>query len=235
MVPVPGYIQLDQIMRHKFFRRGIVAMLMALLSGELFGILAYDDEELRNRVGLSGTLTSSYTYSLDVTYHYMLSEYLGVGGAFGWWKNYYEEGRAHGNHWTVDGDDTQPRNPYLRPSVVLKTPGLEYRGARWSLFAEPGVMLNIPYRRVCIALTPHWPHEDYTYVSTNRGQWFAAEVRAGVNVDIELCSISFGYILSNLDIYSQYRHLSYDGISFRDFYPVKPLMQGAFLSVAFNF
>ncbi|MBD5346603.1 MAG: hypothetical protein HDR92_05680 [Bacteroides sp.] len=221
-------------MINEYCWRGIGALLMALMSGGLFALSANEDA-IRNRVGFSGTLTSSYTYSLDVTYHYMLSDYIGVCGALGWWKNYYEEGRAHGNHWTVDDDDLRPSNVYLRPSMVLKPPGLTYKAARWALFAEPGVMLNIPYKRVCVALTPHWPHTDYAYVSTSRGQWFAAEVRAGVNVDIELCSISFGYILSNLDIYSQYRHLSYDGISFRDFYPVKPCMQGAFLSVAFNF
>ena len=31
--------------------------------------------------------------------------------------------------------------------------------------------------------------------------------------------ISVGYLMSNLDIYSQMRHLSYEGISFEKFYP----------------
>ncbi len=213
---------------------GIFALLLTLLSGGGFSAYA-DAEGDRNRIGFTGTLTSSDTYSFDVAYHYRLSEYVGIGGAVGRWANYYDEGRASGPHWSVDDDDNRPSNYYLRPSVVLKTPGLRYRAATWSLYGEPGVMLNVPYQRVCIALTEHWPHTDYTYVSTSRGQWFAVELRAGLNVDIELCSISFGYLLSNLDIYSQYRQLSYNGVSFRDAYPVRGRMQGAFLSVAFNF
>ncbi len=47
--------------------------------------------------------------------------------------------------------------------------------------------------------------------------------------------ISVGYLMSNLDIYSQMRHLSYEGISFEKFYPKRNFMQGAYLSCSYYF
>lgn len=42
------------------------------------------------RFSLNWTLTSSDSYSLDVSFHYMFGRYIGVGGALGYWANYYE-------------------------------------------------------------------------------------------------------------------------------------------------
>ena len=41
--------------------------------------------------------------------------------------------------------------------------------------------------------------------------------------------------MSNLDVYNQYRHLSYNENSFDKFYPKKPFMQGAYISCSYNF
>lgn len=193
------------------------------------------DEYGKNRVSINGSLTSSDSYSLEAAYHYMISPYVGLGGAFGLWENYFIDGYASGTNWHIDSDYEKPSNLYLRPSVVLKSPGLRFRGASLHAYAEPGVMLNIPYCRVGIANTTYWPETEYDYVSTTKGQWFAFDMRLGVGLDIEGCSVSLGYVISNLDIYSQYRHLSYQGISFRDFYPKKSITHGAFLSLSYRF
>lgn len=187
-----------------------------------------------SRVAVSGTLTSSDSYSIEASYHYMFCPYGGVGGALGYWANYYEDGWASGPDWNIDSDDNKPSNLYLRPSVVLKSPGIRYRATRWSLYAEPGVMLNIPYQRVCIESTTDWPKTDYHYISTGKGQWFAVDLRIGICATIGPCEVSVGYMMSNLDIYSQYRHLSYQGTSFKDFYPTKSFMQGAYLTLSYN-
>lgn len=192
-------------------------------------------ETWRHRVTFSGSLTSSDTYSLEASYHYMLCPYVGVGGAFGYWANYFDDGWASGRNWNIDEDDNKPSNLYLRPSVILKSPALKYRSAAWSLYAEPGIMLNVPYQRVCIEHTANWPRTHYDYVGTTKGQWLAAELRAGISLDMGPFGISAGYLISNLDIFSQYRHLSYRGQSFSDFYPSKPLMQGAFLAATYRF
>lgn len=193
------------------------------------------DERLRHRVSVSGTLTSSDSYSIEAAYHYMVCEYVGVGGAFGGWANYFDDGFAEGHGWNIDPDDNKPSNLYLRPSVVVKTPSLKYRAASWSLIAEPGVTLNIPYQCVDIELTHEWPQKNYDATSTCKGQWIAFDLRLGVSLEIESCGLSAGYMMSNLDIFSQYRHLSFRGVSFRDFYTAKPFMQGAYLSLYYRF
>lgn len=193
------------------------------------------DEFGHNRVSFSGTLSSSDSYSLEMAYHCMFCNYVGAGGALGYWSNYYEDGWASGHEWNISDDDNRPANLYLRPSLVLKSPAVKIRDSRLSLFAEPGVMLNIPYQRVCIETTHYWPAIDYTYISTTGGQWLALDLRLGFNLDVGPCGIALGYFMSNLDIYSQYRHLSFRGTSFNDFYPEKPFMQGAWLALSYRF
>ena len=45
-------------------------------------------------------------------------------------------------------------------------------------------MLNVPYQQVSIEKTQNWTHTEYDYISTNKGQWFAIDVRLGINMDI---------------------------------------------------
>lgn len=198
-------------------------------------VVRAEDEPGNKRFSLNGTLTSSYSYSLDVSFHYMFGRYIGVGGAFGYWANYYEFGWASGVDWWITDEDNKPSGIYLRPSAVIKSPGLKYRATTWFLYAEPGLLLNIPYRRVCIEDHQSVVKTDYDYISTNKEQWFAGELRLGVCANIGPLDCSFGYMMSNFDIYSQQRHLSYKGVSFRKFYEKKSVMYGAFLSVSYCF
>lgn len=200
-----------------------------------FASVGYAGERLHNRVGFNGALTSSDSWQLEFSYHYMFNRCIGLGGSAGAWKVYYEDGWASGRNWEIDSDDNKPSNLYLRPSLVLKTPAIKRGECSWSLFAEPGVMLNVPYQRVCVNATPEWPRIDYDYISTHRGQWLAFDLRLGISLDVEDCGISVGYMMSDLDVYSQYRHLSYKGTSFRTFYPRKPFMQGGYISLSYNF
>ena len=194
-----------------------------------------EDYFTHNRAAFSGTLTSSYSYSLEASYHYMFCKYIGVGGAVGYWANWYEDGWASGSDWNIDEDNNKPSNLYLRPSVVLKSPCIRLKATKWSLYAEPGTMLNVPYQRVCIEKTQNPMRTDYDYISTNKGQWFAIDLRVGIFVNFGPCGFSAGYIMSNLDVYSQYRQLSYKGTSFSKYYPKKSFMQGAYLTASYYF
>lgn len=194
-----------------------------------------DDDFTHHRASTTGALTSSDCYQLQLSYHYMIWRFFGVGGGFGNWQNYYEDGHASGPNWAIDDDDNKPWNLYLQPSVVLKTPPLSLGQVRLSLYAEPGVIIMIPYTKVCIEKTYGLQVVDDDYISTNKGQWLAVDVHLGVNADIGPCGVSIGYLMSNLDIYSQMRHLSYNGVSFRDFYPRKSFTQGAYLTLSYNF
>lgn len=188
-----------------------------------------------NRAYISGMLTSSDSWQVDLGYHYMILPFLGVGGGIGWWGNYYVDGYASGRNWNISSDDEKPWNMYIRPSIVIKTPALKIRDAYLGGFVEPGVMMNIPYHSVYIDSTPHWPQTDSKKISTNKGQWCAIDAKIGVYVNIGPCGFCLGYSMSNFDIYSQRRHLSYNGVSFSKFYPKKTFMQGAFLTASYYF
>ena len=133
-----------------------------------------------NRGSFSGTLTSSCSWQLEAGYHYMLCRYVGVGGAVGLWKVYFEEGRAHGEDWEVDWDDDNntPENFYLRPSLILKTPAIKIKSVDLGLYAEPGVMLNVPYAQVWVSQKIDRHRYESKRVWTNGGQWFAADLLA---------------------------------------------------------
>ena len=193
------------------------------------------NETLRHRISVSASLTSAYSYSVEWGFHYMVSPNFGIGGSVGYWKNYFEDGWASGDGWNIDEEDNKPSNIYLRPSFIVKTPSIGIKATRWSLFVEPSVMLNIPYQRVCIENVLHRHITRYEYISTHGGQWFAAELRIGISAKIDQLHATAGYLISNLDIYSQYRHLRYRGESFEQFYPVISSMQGAFISLSYEF
>ncbi len=188
-----------------------------------------------NRGGISGMLTSSCSWQLEVSYHYMINSCIGLGGSAGTWKVYFEEGYASGKDWSIDSDDTQPNNLYLRPSLVLKTPAISIKSVDLGIYTEPGLMMNVPYTRVWIQQTTEWPEYKYKSVSTSNGQWLAWDIHIGVYANIGPCGFSAGYLWSNFDVYSQYRHLSYKGQYFKDFYPAKSTMQGAYLTLSYYF
>lgn len=188
-----------------------------------------------HRASISGLLTSSDNWQVDLAYHYMIFPYLGVGGGIGGWSNYYVDGYASGTNWHISSDDEKPWNIYLRPSFVLKSPALNIKDAFLGVYAEPGIMLNIPYHSVYVEENTNWPEHDYKKVSTTKGQWCAMDLRVGVYGNVGQCGISVGYMMSNFDSYSQRRNLSYDGISFSKFYPKKSFMQGAYISLSYYF
>lgn len=188
-----------------------------------------------NRASISGLLTSSDSWQLEYGYHYMFNKYIGVGGSIGWWSVYYVVGYASGNNWDLDSDDEKPWNMYMRPSIILKTPTLRLGQVDLGLYAEPGVMMNVPYSMAWIHQYTHWPEYENKKVSTNKGQWCAVDLRVGVAVNFGPCGFSAGYMMSNFDVYSQRRHLSYDGVPFSKFYPTKSFLQGAYLTASYYF
>lgn len=74
----------------------IISFLTILLS---ISCHAQDEQEKReenfdfnnNRVAFSGALTSSDSYQLEFSYHYMFNRYIGLGSAFGFLGVLYEE------------------------------------------------------------------------------------------------------------------------------------------------
>lgn len=189
-----------------------------------------EDDIEHNRITFNGWLTSD-TYSGEIGYHYMLTRHFGIGGAGGYWHIFDSRGRAAGKGWKVEESSNDPSSLYLRPSVILKSPQINI----FSLYAEPGIILNLPYQRAKIELTDNFPYIEYEYVNTSKGQWLALEMRFGIALDFDSFGITVGYIMSNLDPYSMFRHMSYNGVSFDRFYDKKSFRQGAFISASFSF
>ena len=193
--------------------------------------MSNDQDFTHNRGGVAGLLTSSDSWQAEFSYHYMFGPLIGIGGSVGAWRVYMEEGWASGKDWEIESDDNKPSNVYLRPSLMLMTPAVRIKSVGVGLFLEPGLMLNLPYREVRIRQDLRWPDYEYRTANTTGGQWFAVDIRTGVFVKIGSGMISAGYMMSDFDVYGQQRHLSYRGQSFKDFYPRKPFMQGAYLSL----
>lgn len=98
----------------------------------------------------------------------MFNRYIGLGGAFGYWRVWYEDGWAAEKDWEIESDDNKPSNFYLHPSIVLKSPALKIKQVDLGLYAEPGIILNIPYQRINIRQYTNWPDYNYKFVSMNR-------------------------------------------------------------------
>lgn len=188
-----------------------------------------------SKVSFSGLVTSSDSYQLEASYHYMFNRYIGLGGAFGYWSVWYEDGWAAEKDWEIESDDNKPHNLYLRPSVVLKTPALKIKQVDIGLYAEPDIMLNLPYASVNIRQYTLWPDYNLKHTSTSKGQWLAVDLRLGAFINFGPCGFCMEYTMSNFDVYSQYRHLSYKGILFSKYYPGKSFMQGVYLTASYYF
>lgn len=209
-------------------------MAFLILPVKLFAESSYF-EFTHNRFSFSGLVTSSDSYQIEASYHYMFNRYIGLGCALGYWNVWYEDGWASGKDWEIESEDNKPYNLYLRPSFVLKSPVLKLNKVDLGFLAAPGAMLNIPYTGVNIRQYTIWPDYNLKYISTSKGQWFAIDIRLGVYVNFESLGISCGYIMSNFDVYSQYRHLTYQGNSFRKYYPERTFMQGVYLTLSYYF
>ncbi len=191
----------------------------------------------RNSISLGGELTSQSTWQLDLSYHYMLSPYVGVGASVGLWKQFSYDGVPEGNGWILSEDNRAAENFYLRPSLRLISPSvMKIADMKIKLFAEPGFMMNIPYSSVTISLlNEHGIERDVANAHTNKGTWYAADCKLGLNIYAGDISLWLGYKFSTLDAYAMRRELVYDNKRFNDFYPKKKHLHGGFLAVSYNF
>ena len=72
------------------WQRPISALLIKILCSTLCCALCAEikaEEKTHNRFGINGALTSSDSWLLEYSYHYMLNKYIGLGGSAGTWSN----------------------------------------------------------------------------------------------------------------------------------------------------
>lgn len=191
----------------------------------------------RNRISVGGELTSHNTWQIDISYHYMVSPYVGIGASVGMWKQFAIEGVPKGVGWSIADDYKKTENFYLHPSLHIVSPALmKISDGKLKLFLEPGFMMNIPYCNVSIHLLDKYGIErDVRNISTNKGKWYAFDCKIGFSLNFDNISISSGYQYSTLDVFSMRRELVYDNKRFNDFYPKKKNLHGGFFSISFYF
>lgn len=186
-----------------------------------------------HRIALDGAITSSCTYVLEASYHYMFNHYMGIGSGIGLNQSYSADAHPSGNNWEIDSDTSRPGNMYMHLSALFKTPSLLFGPISWGLMAEPGVALQVPYARCYVEDLEHLQVVNRHLLSTNKGQIFSADARIGIYANFNRIGISAGYLITTFDINSYYRNFSYRGVSFDNFYPQRPVSHGAFLTLSY--
>lgn len=186
-----------------------------------------------HRIALDGAITSSSTYILEASYHYMFNQCVGIGAGIGLNQSYSADAYPSGNNWEIDSDTSRPGNMYLHLSALFKTPSLHLKSISWGLMAEPGIALQVPYARCYVEDLEHLQVVNRHLLSTNKGQVFSADARIGIYANFNRIGISAGYILTTFDINSYYRNFSYRGVSFADLYPQRQVSHGAYLTLSY--
>lgn len=214
-----------------------IIIFLCLISHVLAAKAQSENTFERNRVSVGGELTSSNTWQIDVSYHYMISPYVGVGASVGMWKQFAIDGVPKGNGWSIADDYKKTENFYLHPSLHIVSPTLmKISDGNLKIFLEPGFMMNIPYCNVPIyLLNEHGIEKDVRNISTNKGQWYAFDCKIGFSLNFDNIDISSGYQYSTLDVFAMRRNLTYDNKRFDEFYPERKSLHGGFLSISYYF
>lgn len=216
----------------------IKAVFVLLLLCCIQPIKAQQIEKLmRNRITVSGILTSCNTWQTDASYHYMICHNIGIGASIGMWKQISVEGLPKGEGWKIYEKNEKLENFYIRPSIYITSPKIvRLSECSINLFTELGFMMNIPYNRVLILLQDK---QGVTYdlknLRSHNGRWYAFDCKAGISLDFGEGGLSIGYLYSNLDIFAMRRGMEYGNKRFNDFYPSRKPLQGGYLSVYYAF
>lgn len=197
----------------------------------------------KSRIALTAGLNTNIAYDLELSYHYMLLPFFGVGGGIGyfnqWYNEYFPYGETNGrwNSWVLSESDEKIGKVYLRPSVLFSTPALLKPGKyKISLQGESGVQLLIPYAGVYIDYVNLNTYDSKSiYKSTSKGKWVFWNFKGGVSLRAHDSALLLGYGISNLDIYSSRRFINVENVSLSDFYPRKKITHSLFVSLIHSF
>lgn len=149
------------------------------------------------------------TYTIGIGYHYMFTDFFGVGASIGFLGDSNQSGGVlsgidyiiNGESWPYYDDDTFTNAAlYSQPSLYFRTPQLK-------LSQKVGLGASLmPWFRMN---TNHYA-SDYIYNNgrdieiSYRCRTFSVGVRVGPTVYIGQMGISLGYTISNIDIMREY-------------------------------
>lgn len=217
----------------------ILLVLLCLLSSAAT-CLAKAGEDLgqdysHHSVSLTGGITFDDTWKVELSYRFAPFKYVGMGVGVGYWRQYGNDNVPYElMTWTVNDESKNIGDFYLRPNVMVCTPDFFHiRDCGFSIFLNPGAILNIPYGNANLDLI------DATGVVTgsdnvhnSHGRWAAFDCRFGLRFGTDDAHFFLGYELSTMDVYGMYRPMTYRGVKFNDFYPSRKTQNGIVLEIS---
>ena len=220
-------------------------------------------ESSRGQASLSIGVATNLSVNAEISGHYMFLPYIGIGGGIGITGQYdYNKvpfGEISSNEstrafWGLDKEQRKVVRPYLRPSLLLRTPTLirfgKERDFELKLQVEPGLQLTIPYARARInyawypAQGGYYPDmsEDFADIpfqtegySSRKGDWCFWNLKNSITVTKDNVYFYLGYSISNFDLYSIRRNIVVEGVSFHKFYPETKYTHCVFAGIGFVF
>lgn len=153
----------------------------------------------------------------------MLHSNIGIGASIGNCSQWNCDDIPSGNNWWISEDDQKASKLFLRPGILLHSPQfINSKKLGISFIIHPGAYFSIPYTKIGIEQSNGLSQQHSTsYISTSNGKWCFWDIRASFDIKFNSASMEIGYGISNLDLYSSRRNLSYSGTSFKEFYPTK--------------
>lgn len=247
----------------KQMRNCMYALGILLFAGFLSVNAQTTNKGYRDQVRLTIGVASNHAIDAEISYHHMFLPYVGIGGGIGLMGQYDYNKTPFGEiassnstraFWGLDKDQRKIVRPYLRPSLILRTPTLikmgKERDFRLRLEIEPGVQLTVPYTRTRINYV-WYPQQGGSYpaigddyddiplqtenYSSRRGTWCFWNLKNSITVSNDHVSFSLGYSISNFDIYSIRRNIVVEGVSFHQFYPKKEYTHCVFAGIGYAF
>lgn len=205
-------------------------------------ISAKAEEIYKNEVGVSVGLDTNDAYELEASYRYFLTQNVAIGAGVGFYQQYFCDEVPSGDlndgkwtSWRMADDDVKIKKFFLEPTVTLRTPALLIIGkARLCLEGEAGLKMQIPTDMVSVDYYNSQTNDAKSSVKfIGRGRWCFWETKALFRLGFPKISLSLGYAFSNLDIYTNYRRMTVEHVSFASFYPKKKQTQTFFLKLSF--
>lgn len=189
-----------------------------------FAILScFAQDAIRGVLSVGTGITMNDTYFYETGVHYMLLEYIGIGGCIGYWKQFSSNGLLSKVDGTEDDNNLLMR-PYLKPSVIAFTPPLlKTERMELSIGAEGSCMMNAKFNRTILFLGT--PQGDIYKTYRSRAVSWGGNL--SLQAKFQHVSLGLGYSLSTLGLDKK---ISADGSRLDD-----KLTYGLFVRIAFLF
>lgn len=220
--------------------RAIACALLALLPAALTA----QTKDENGLFSLTAGVATNYVYNLEASAYYCPVPWVGVGVGIGFVKQGRDQAPwPHGYKWEIDDDSRSMENFYLRPSLLFTSPRLfRIKACSFRLFAEPGLVMKIPYSYVDISddreldQSPKYGPivREYRYRGrSSKGAWCFWSLRAGIRINVDDgLTIGLGYGMGNFDMYSQRRNIVVNGHRMSDFYKDQGMNHTLFVSLS---